>query len=178
MGDLLYQPKVIVTRVLEYVVTVLTALMVLVVLWGVFTRFVLLDPSRWSEQVAKIFLVWVALLGAAPAFSRNEHLGIDYFSSKLTPAGQKLWAVVAHIVVIAFACWAMVYGGWILVSETLSAGQLDPALQVPVGYLYSPVMVSGLAIVLVSLQQLGDLLAGNERRALERPTDNEYVEAT
>jgi TRAP-type C4-dicarboxylate transport system permease small subunit len=177
MGELLHWPKVVLTRVLEFVVIVLVALLVLDVLWGVFTRFIVDSPSQWTEQIAKIFLMWVAILGAAPAFSRNEHLGIDYFTGKLDPAAQRLVGVASHAVVIVFACWAMVYGGWVLVSETLASGQLDPVLQVPVGYLYSPVLVSGIAIVIISLQQMGDLLAGknlsNESAGAAPPASGE-----
>ena len=178
MGDLLYHPKVLITRVLEYVVIVLVAVLVVDVLLGVFMRFVIQSPSEWTEQVAKILLMWVAILGAAPAFSRHEHLGIDYFAGKLAPAGQKLWGVASHVVVIAFACWAMVYGGWLLVSETLEAGQLDPALQVPVGYLYAPVPLSGLAIVLISLQQMEDLIWGSRQHDKRDDVDQHYGEAT
>lgn len=160
MGDLLYLPKVLITRVLEYVVIVLVAVLVLDVLWGVFARFVLASPSEWTEQVAKNALMWVAMLGAAPAFSRHEHLGIDYFTGKLDPLAQRLLGIASCCVVISFASAVMVYGGWVLVSETLVAGQLDPALQVPVGYLYAAVPISGVAIVIISLQQMGELISG------------------
>jgi TRAP-type C4-dicarboxylate transport system permease small subunit len=67
--------KAALVRLLEWIVIVVVAALVLDVLWGVFSRFVLRSPSRWTEEVATILLIWVSLLGAAVAFGRNEHWG-------------------------------------------------------------------------------------------------------
>lgn len=176
MGRLLYWPKVVLTRVLEGVVIVLVALLVLDVLWGVITRFLLREPSLWTQDVATVLLMWVAVLGAAPAFSRHEHLGIDFFTGKLHPAARRLLAIAAHAVVVLFASWAMLYGGWVLVSESLAAGQLNATLQIPVGYLYLPVAISGAAIAIISLQQMGEEISTGDT---DHGTPlNEQVEGT
>jgi TRAP-type C4-dicarboxylate transport system permease small subunit len=70
-------------RLLETLVMVAVAVMVVDVLWQVFTRFILNNPSSWTEELAIFLLIWVALLGAAVALNRGAHLGIDYFVGKL-----------------------------------------------------------------------------------------------
>ena len=40
------------TRLLEMAVIAIMAALVLVVLWGVVSRFVLAEPSRWTEELA------------------------------------------------------------------------------------------------------------------------------
>ena len=147
---------------LEQAVILAVATLVLDVLWGVCTRFMLGSPSRWTEEVATFLLIWVALLGAAVAFGRREHLGVDYLVKKLDPATQVLMEVVAQIVVIAFAAAAMIYGGYVLVSETLQSGQVTPALGIRMGYVYLAVPVSGVFIVLFCLEQISELLAGRD----------------
>lgn len=146
------------TWLLEQAVVLIVAALVLDVLWGVCTRFVLGEPSRWTEEMATFLLIWVAMLGAAVAFSRNEHLGLDYFANKLDLEVQKLLAIFVQTLIILFAASAMVFGGYVLVTETLRAGQVTPALGIKMGYVYLAVPVSGLFIVLFCLERLGELL--------------------
>ncbi len=147
------------TWLLELAVILAVGALVLDVLWGVCTRFVLGAPSRWTEEVATFLLIWVTLLGAAVAFGRREHLGVDYVVNKLDPAAKKLVALAVQIVVIAFATAAMIYGGYVLVTETLHSGQVTPALGVKMGYIYLAVPISGVFIVLFCLEQIAELLA-------------------
>jgi TRAP-type C4-dicarboxylate transport system permease small subunit len=146
--------KTAVTRLLEGFVIVAVAALVLDVLWGVCSRFVLRDPSGWTVEVATMLLIWVSLLGAAVAFSRNEHLGVDYLVKKLDPDAGHLLAIVSQLVVIYFAAAVMVYGGYVLVHETLQAGQVSPALGVKIGYVYLAVPVSGVFIILFCLERI------------------------
>lgn len=139
---------------LEKSVAMIVAALVLDVLWGVCTRFLLATPSRWTEEVATFLLMWVALLGAAVAFGRREHLGIDYFVHKLDPSARQLAEICVEIIVIAFAASCMVYGGYMLVSETLRAGQVTPALGIRMGYVYLAVPLSGVCIIVFCLERI------------------------
>ncbi len=158
MWNMVVRFKQQLTWLLEHSVVLLVAALVLDVLWGVCTRFILGAPSRWTEEVATFLLIWVALLGAAVAFSRGEHLGLDYFVKKLHPEAQLLLAVVVQGLIIAFASSAMVFGGYVLVSETLQVGQVTPALGIKMGYVYLAVPVSGVFIILFCLERTLELL--------------------
>lgn len=148
----------IVRWLLEQCVVVIVAALVLDVLWGVFSRFILGAPSRWTEEVATFLLIWVAFLGAAVAFSRDEHLGLDYFVKKLDKEAQWLLALIVQSLVIAFTTAVMIFGGYVLVSETLKAGQVTPALGLRMGYVYLAVPLSGLFINLFSVERVAELL--------------------
>lgn len=164
---------------LEQAVIVTVAILVLDVLWGVGTRFVLESPSRWTEEVATFLLIWVSLLGAAVAFDRQEHLGVDYFVNKMDPGAQLILGVVVQVVILLFTASAMVYGGYVLVSETLHAGQLTPALGMKMGYVYLAVPVSGVFIMLSSLERIGELLLGrNSPAGLPTQTSHTSDEVT
>ena len=130
------------------------ALLVLDVLWGVFSRYVLGTQSRWTDELATALMIWVALLGAALAFGEKSHLGVDYFVKKLSPQAQTLADIVVHLLVIAFVVAVMLHGGYILVSKTLSAGQVLPALGWKKGYVYLAVPISGLFILIYAIEAI------------------------
>lgn len=154
-------------KALEITVIVLVAVLVLDVLWGVFSRYVLGAQSRWTEELATMLLIWVSLLGAAVAFAAKAHLGVDYFVSKFDPAAQKMIEGFVQVLVFAFSAFALIHGGTILVSETLAAGQLSPALGLKVGYMYLAVPISGLFICLFSVEQLVELILPKQAETRE-----------
>jgi len=159
-------------RLLEWLTIVIFAVLVLNVLWGVVSRYVLGTQSRWTEEVAIYLLVWVSLLGATLAFRDRAHLGVDYFVGKLDPAARRFAAVIAEVAVILFAGFGLVYGGYLLVSETLRSGQLTPAMGWKIGYLYSVVPLSGVFIVAFSIE---NLLSGRTTRSVNDSMEEEVA---
>lgn len=157
----LLQVRRILDRLLESVVIAAVMALVAVVLWGVVTRFLLDSPSRWTEEVAKFLLMWVALLGAPVAHGRREHLGFDYLASKLHPDARRWMEVAAEMVVIAFASVVMIFGGYLLMAETLAVNQVTPALGMKMGHVYAVVPISGFFIVFYSLDHLFQLVSND-----------------
>ncbi len=144
-----------VVRTLEVFTLSLFAALVLVVLWGVISRYMPgIRPSDWTEEIAIYLLMWISLLGAAITYRNYGHLGVDYFVGKLDPSAQKCVAVIVELATLSFALFALVYGGGRLVSETLSTSQLTPFLQLKVGYLYSAVPICGLFMSGFALEHL------------------------
>jgi len=134
-------------KALELVVIIIMAMLVIDVIWQVFTRLILNDPSTWTEELATILLMWVALLGASVAFYRRGHLGVDYFINKLGPQKKTLVELVVYLV-IAFFAIIMIYGGYRIVSFTLLTGQLSATLQVKMGYVYLVLPISGPSLLI------------------------------
>jgi TRAP-type C4-dicarboxylate transport system permease small subunit len=56
-------------------------------------------------------------------------------------------------------------GGRELEAKTLHSGQLSPALQIPVGWVYLAVPVAGLLFLAFSLERIVELLAGKQGEA-------------
>ena len=143
--------KNILDKCLEVLVMVAVAVLVIDVLWQVFTRFILKDPSSWTEELATFLLIWVALLGSAVALGRGAHLGIDYFVGRLSDKVRLRTELFVFAVVAIFSMGVMVIGGIGLVIRTLELKQISVALHLPIGYVYLAVPISGLFLVLYSL---------------------------
>ncbi|RME71764.1 MAG: TRAP transporter small permease [Verrucomicrobia bacterium] len=142
-------------RLLEIVTIALFAVLVLDVLWGVISRYMPgIKPSDWTEELAVYLLVWVSLLASALTFREHGHLGVDYFVSKFDPSARRLAGFVAEISVLVFSVVALLWGGWRLVVDTLSADQLTPVLQWKIGYLYSVVPITGVFFTISAIEHL------------------------
>ena len=146
------------TKVLEFALIVAVGLLVLDVIWGVFTRYVMGEQANWTEELARFLLVWVSLLGGAVAFGTKGHLGVDYFVSKLHPDGRKMMTVVAHLIVLFFAGAVFLYGGSRVVVDALAVEQMTPALGWKMGYVYLVLPISGCFMLLFTIENLIETL--------------------
>jgi len=136
-----------VDRGLAWVLIVLMAANVLNVLWQIFTRFVLQNPSSFTEELARYLLIWLALFGAGYVTGQKLHLAIDVVVSRLAGRWRSAADLAAHACVFLFALLTMVVGGIRLVYVTLVLDQTSAALQIGLGYIYLAVPLSGLVIL-------------------------------
>ena len=121
---------------------ILMGSLVVLVCWQVFTRFVLRDPSSFTEEAARFVLIWLGLVGASRALGQRMHLAIDLLSRRFS-ALRRLTAVTSFAICTGFSAAVLVVGGWRLVSLTLDLGQTSPALGWQLGYVYLALPVSG-----------------------------------
>lgn len=136
-----------ISQILGFILTVLMALMVLDVSWQVLTRFILKNPSPYTEELAGFLLIWIGVLGASYAYYTKAHLGIDVLTQKLTGLKKQMIEVLANLLVGMFALFVMVFGGWRLVHLTFTLNQISPALEIKMGYIYLVLPISGILMI-------------------------------
>lgn len=144
---------------LELTVILVTGFLVIDVVWGVFTRYVWGYQSQWTEELARMLLIWVSLLGASIGFIRKSHLGVDYFVNKLNERFRAIGQLMVYLLIAVFAATILIYGGYRLVSSSLSYSQPSPALHVEWGYVYLAVPISGFFIVIFSIETMIEIIS-------------------
>ena len=97
-------------RFLEYPVLILSILMTVSVLAGVFFRYVLRSPLGWSEEFARYIMIWMALLSVALCIWRHEHVGVTMFIKKLPRMMAKIMIFISNGLVMLFLSVLLVYG--------------------------------------------------------------------
>ena len=134
-------------RVLEVTMVILMSVLVIDVLWQVFSRYLLSSPSSFADELAGFLLIWVGVLGAAYVAGKKEHLAIDILLQRSPPARQKRLQYLIHTLVFLFALFVMVIGGVILMYTRFVLQVKSAALQLPLGYVYIILPISGLIIM-------------------------------
>ena len=74
MRELFTVVKKVMTKLLAAIATILLSVMTLLVLYQVFTRYVLNSPAAFTEELVRYFLIWTGFVGAAYAFITREHM--------------------------------------------------------------------------------------------------------
>jgi TRAP-type C4-dicarboxylate transport system permease small subunit len=154
----IHRIKLAIDHLLGGAVALLMGVLVVDVLWQVFTRFILGDPSHFTDELARYLLIWVGLLGGAYGVGQRLHLAIDLLPTRLTGRAHHVLQIVIESTVMVFAVAVLVVGGSRLVGLTLLMGQTSAAMQVPLGIVYSVLPLSGILIAFYSLVFIGDHL--------------------
>src|SRR5579863_2217091 len=69
---------------------------------GVVARYVVERPLIWSDELASILFLWLAMLGAVVAFRRSEHMRMTAVVASAKPALRAYLDVVATCAALAF----------------------------------------------------------------------------
>ena len=89
-------------RALEWIAVVLVVADVLVLLAGIVSRYVLHNPLTWSDELAQILFIWLAMLGGVIALRRGEHMRMTTLVKLAPPQVGAVLEAVAMIAAIAF----------------------------------------------------------------------------
>ncbi|HGO5857377.1 TPA: TRAP transporter small permease [Mannheimia haemolytica] len=143
-------------KVLSALCVVISILLVVCVVWQVFSRFILKDPSVYTDELARFSFIWVGLIGAAYAFGQKKHLAIDLLATKLESSPDKLKRLnfIVNLISLCFIALIMCYGGLKLVNDTINAGQVSPVLGVEMGLVYSAIPLSGFFMLVYVIRDL------------------------
>jgi TRAP-type C4-dicarboxylate transport system permease small subunit len=134
------------------------SLLVIDVLWQVTSRYILSSPSSFTDELAGFLLIWVSLFGAAYVTGKKEHLAIDLLLQKSNPVNRKRLELFILLTIFLFALFVLVIGGAWLVYSRFSLSVKSAALQLPLGYVYIVLPISGLIILFYTIDNSLELL--------------------
>lgn len=150
--------KLILDKAISVLIAVLMALMVANVTWQVFSRYVLGDPSSFTDELSRYMMVWLGLAGAAYVSGKNGHLAIDILPERLHGKNLLVLQLVIHGFVIFFGLVIMIWGGGNLVYITEILQQKSATLRIPLSWIYAIVPISGIMVVYYHLFHMVQLL--------------------
>jgi len=141
-------------KVVAWSLILLMGIMVLNVSWQVFSRYVLQNPSSFTDELSRYMLIWLGMLGAAYVAGQDQHLAIDILPQSLHGRAKAKLLIFIYALVLLFAILVMVLGGSNLVYITYILQQKSATLQLPLAYVYSIIPISGLIVSYYQVYQM------------------------
>lgn len=143
-----------VDKFLGNALSLIMAIMVVNVLWQVFTRFVIGTPSSFTDELARYLMIWVGVLGAAYVSGQKMHVAIDLIPSKMSKEKQIKVKTLVNVLIILFCLGALIVGGIRLVYITYTLEQYSAALQIPLALVYLVIPISGAIIIYYKISDI------------------------
>lgn len=103
------------------------------VMLQVITRYVFDSPLSWTEEVARLTLVWLTFIAAAFVSSRRSHITVDLIATVVPASVGRVIGTFARLVVLAVSAFMAVSG--IMMVDIVSAIAM-PASGLPTALLY------------------------------------------
>ena len=137
--------KKYINKAVEYFSIFLVAVMVLLVTWQIIARYLLRQPSSFSEALTTYMFVWLVVVTATYAFGSRDHMCISFLNDKLKGMVHTVVNILIELLTIVFAGLVMTYGG--IVIAQMNFIQLDSSLHIPTGVIYSIIPICGVVII-------------------------------
>lgn len=115
-------------QAVEIAAGILVAVETLILFGGVVSRYVFHRPFTWSDELASILFLWLAMLGAVVAYRRVEHMRMSALVNSAGPRRRALADALALAAGLAFLALIMHPAVEYAIDEALI---VTPALEVP-----------------------------------------------
>ena len=141
--------------------------------WQVFTRYLLKQPSSWSEELVSYLFAWMSLFGASLVTGERGHMNIPLLAQQASPGAQKALSVFAETVACLFSAVILIFGG--VQITNLAMGQMTSSLGIPIGIFYIILPLSGILNVIYTILNIVDILHGSLPRTEAEEAEKEAV---
>jgi tripartite ATP-independent transporter DctM subunit len=138
----------------EPVAAFLVVVEIVILAASVFTRYVLRNPLIWSDELATILLLWLAMLGAVVAYRRGEHIRMTALLRRASPRVKEGLEAISSVVVSIFVIELMPASFKFFQQEQID---LTPALNIPRSYVVLAIMVGLTFILILALLRLSEM---------------------
>lgn len=147
-----------ITRILNGLAGISFLAMVLLTCWQVLTRYVLQNPSTWSEELVGYLFAWMSLLGASLVTCERGHMNIPIIVERFSEPIQKLLNCLGKVIAFLFSAIILVFGGAQI--TTLAMGQMTSSLGVPIGIFYIVLPLCGVLNMIYTVLNIIDIVQG------------------
>jgi len=72
---------------------------------GVFMRYVVGEPFKWTDELSKALMVWFTFLGASTVMRNDDHISIDVLVRRFPKQLRYAFILFRMIVMTRFSCF-------------------------------------------------------------------------
>jgi len=116
--------------------------------WQIFTRWVLGNPSTFTDELLRYLLILSGMIGSAYCFYRDEHLSLTLVTDRAKGPFKTVLNVFIEACILFFVIYVFIYGGWKL---AMTAINVSSVMHIPMKYLYMIEPVCGVLILLARI---------------------------
>lgn len=155
--------RTILTRCLNVLAGGSFLVMVALTCWQVFTRYILKNPSSWSEELVSYMFAWMSLLGASIVTSERGHMNIPLLVDRAGPGLKKLLNCLGEVIAFLFSLVILTFGG-VQIAQ-LAMGQMTSSLGVPIGIFYVVLPLCGVLNMIFTLLNIVEIVTDKKKEA-------------
>lgn len=126
-------------------ITILSIMSILVV-YQVVARYVLNNPSSWSESVVTYGFIWLSMICGAYVFGKRDHMAMTFILDKIKGKKRVMLEMLNEFVIFLFAVGVLTIGGYLGALRQMS--QADSILPISMGMIYIAIPIAGICMMI------------------------------
>ena len=134
-------------KISRFLLALFMSVLVSVVLFGVFNRFIFQFSYSWMDEAARYLMIWSCMLGSAIALRAGAHIGLAIIISQL--GSSKFWLMLINNILVMVFLSAVAFFGMKLSISQMS--RLSPTLQISMFWVLSSVPIGSFIMIIHSL---------------------------
>lgn len=156
-------------RVISVVAIIFTA----VIVYDVFMRYALANPTRWGFDITKMLYGFYFIMLGGYALRHQSHVKVDLLTARMAPNTRR-WVEAAGYVIFFFPfAWVFMRRSWTFAMTSWNQGETTyGAVQIPVYPLKIAMAVAAALLLLQGIAEFLKLVFGRaEHLAPQEPLD-------
>ena len=134
-------------RSIEFLISSIFILMVIVGGFQVINRFFLNQSLSWSEEFQKFSHIWLIFLTIPVAYNRGAHIGMKVFFNKFSPFIRKVLQVFFDILWIVLGV-AILYNTVLIMN--VAKNQISAGLGIRMDFIYLGMLIGAIYLLFVA----------------------------
>jgi TRAP-type C4-dicarboxylate transport system permease small subunit len=141
----------LVGRLERWMLIGLLAVMMVLGLLQIISRFVIKAPITWSEAMLMYMFIWFSFIGASLAVKELAHFEVEIFMIHLPVKMQKFVAILVNVMIFAFALFVISRGSFLV---KLNQRQMMAMMPFTMSWPYLVLPLSGACMAIHSLKHI------------------------
>jgi TRAP-type C4-dicarboxylate transport system permease small subunit len=146
----------VIDRTLQALCVLIVSTLLVCVMLGVITR-ALGDPLIWTDEAARLLMVWLASMGWMLALRRRVHIRIGFFQNLLPRRAWRVMEITIQLLIAGFGL-RLAWFACNLVARNWTVEATS--LPIPMSLIYLPLIVVGVATAAQGVWQAGEQIRG------------------
>lgn len=151
--NLLTRAAGMIETLLVYISILLSSLLTINLILGVFFRYVLNSPVFWADELSILLFAWLTFLGGSIAVKRYEMVAVTIVLDRLSQKVRIGFTIFIQLLVLLFSA-IICYYSYIWVTSPSVSNMISSTLRVEMWWIYSIVPLSMLCIIIFSLSNI------------------------
>ncbi|MBS4208122.1 TRAP transporter small permease [Bacillus sp. FJAT-50079] len=147
-------------KVIKILVSIFIAIMAIVMILQVFSRFIFDLPLNWSEELARYLSIYAVFFGAAIALRYQQLIAVEALVDRVPETPRKILRIIVLVICIVF--FALLFVKGIDMVERVNT-QKSPAMQIPMSIPYAAVPIGAVLLIMNSLAVIIENVKGENK---------------
>jgi TRAP-type C4-dicarboxylate transport system permease small subunit len=131
-------------QIIEIFSNLSLAMMFMIVMLGVITRYIMKSPFFWTDELSRYLMIYMVFLGSTLSFRAEKHPSLTFIIDKLPAKWRFAWDSIIDILLLAVLVMLTI-GGWeMMTSKPIGT---TAALRIKYTWVYLTIPLGGVSMI-------------------------------